>query len=407
VNAGTGRTIVIGAGLAGLAAAGELADRGLDVLVLEARERVGGRVWSERLEGPAGSAVIERGAEFVLEGYTELRRLARRHGLALADTGMSYYVREPRGVAVVTAALQAAGRRVARAARTSDRRSVAELVDALELPHELAEAVLARVEISCAQSSERLAPGVLEHAAAFDPLPSHRIAGGNQRLAVALAGRLGARVRLGTPVRAVEPAGVRTDGGELAADHVIVTLPLPLSRALPYTPLLPDWKRAALDRVEFGHAAKLHVALAAPSPASAVMSVPDRYWCWTATGGDGAVAPVLNCFAGSPGALERLEVRAGPDAWLARVTRLRDDLEPAHEPAVLTSWSDDEWARGAYSAGGLDAHPGDDALLAAPVGSLHFAGEHTAGDWSGLMEGALRSGLRAAREVAAAGRRAP
>jgi monoamine oxidase len=57
--------IVIGAGFAGLAAATELADRGVDVLVLEARDRVGGRVWSDR----AGCAVIERGAEFVLDCY--------------------------------------------------------------------------------------------------------------------------------------------------------------------------------------------------------------------------------------------------------------------------------------------------------------------------------------------------
>ena len=100
----SGRTIVIGAGFAGLAAADRLAERGADVLVLEARDRVGGRVWSEWLAG----AVIERGAEFVLDGYDELRRLAAREGLALADTGMSYYQREPRGVAATTGDLQAA-----------------------------------------------------------------------------------------------------------------------------------------------------------------------------------------------------------------------------------------------------------------------------------------------------------
>jgi phytoene dehydrogenase-like protein len=61
--------IVIGAGFAGLAAATELADRGVDVRVLEARDRVGGRVWSDR----AGGTVIERGAEFVLDGYDVLR----------------------------------------------------------------------------------------------------------------------------------------------------------------------------------------------------------------------------------------------------------------------------------------------------------------------------------------------
>ena len=64
--------IVIGAGFAGLAAATELADRGVDVRVLEARDRVGGRVWSDR----AGGAVIERGAEFVLDGYEVLREHA-------------------------------------------------------------------------------------------------------------------------------------------------------------------------------------------------------------------------------------------------------------------------------------------------------------------------------------------
>ena len=242
---------------------------------------------------------------------------------------------------------------------------------------------------------------MLEHAAAFEPLPSHRISGGNQGLARALAERLGERVRLGVPVRAVAPGVVRTDAGEVAADHVIVALPLPLARALSFTPALPESKRGALDRVGFGHAAKLHVPLARPAPPSAVMSVPDRYWCWTATGRDGAVAPVLNCFAGSAPALERLRVDDGPGAWLADLARLRPDLDLAPDGAVLTTWSDDEWARGAYRADGLDAQPGDDDRLAAPVGNVHFAGEHTAGAWSGLMEGALRSGVRAAAEVAA------
>ena len=72
----SGRTIVIGAGFAGLAAADRLAERGADVLVLEARDRVGGRVWSATL----GGVVIERGAEFVLDGYDQLRRLATPRG---------------------------------------------------------------------------------------------------------------------------------------------------------------------------------------------------------------------------------------------------------------------------------------------------------------------------------------
>ena len=394
----SGRTIVIGAGFAGLAAADRLAERGADVLVLEARDRVGGRVWSERLEGPAGAAVIERGAEFVLDGYDELRRLAAREDLALVDTGMSYYVREPRGVAARTADLQEAGRALARAAEAGDGRSVAELVGGLGLPEAVAEAVLARVEISSAQGAERLAASVLEHVAAFAPLPSHRIAGGNQGLALALARRLGDRVLLGTPVRAIEGGVVRTDGGDLDAAHVILAVPLPAALALPAA--LPDWKRAALGRVETGHAAKLHVPLAAAPPPSAVMSVPDRFWCWTAEAAPGAVAPVANCFAGSPRALAALGVAAGPETWLARLADVRPELALAGG-AVLTTWDDDPWTGFAYTADGLTERTGDDAALAAPAGALHFAGEHTAGDWRALMEGALRSGIRAADEVLA------
>jgi monoamine oxidase len=383
--------IVVGAGFAGLAAATELADRGVDVLVLEARDRVGGRVWSDR----AGGAVIERGAEFVLDGYELLRGHAARFGLELADTGMSYYVREPRGVPCTTEELQAAGREVARAAREAavggpgaggDRAataggheadedgdrpapSVADVVAAAGLAPAAAEAVLARVEISAALGAERLGAEVLQHAAAFDPLPSHRIAGGNQRLAEAMAARLGDRVRLGVEVRSL---------GELDAAHVILAVPLPALRRFE----LPGWKRAALDRAEMGHAAKLHVPLARPAPTSAVMSVPDRFWCWTAADTPG----VVNCFAGSPAAVGRL---AEAEVWIEALRRLRPELELDAGAAVLTTWPD-----GAYSAAGLD----EDAL-AAPAGDVHFAGEHTAGPWAGLMEGALRSGIRAAREI--------
>jgi monoamine oxidase len=374
--------IVIGAGFAGLAAATELADRGVDVLVVEARDRVGGRVWSDR----AGGAVIERGAEFVLDGYDVLRGHAARFGLELAGTGMSYYVREPRGVPCTAEELQAAGRAVARAARQEtaggvrsaagggDRLggpSVAEVVASADLSPAAAEAVLARVEISAALGADRLSAEVLEHAAAFEPLPSHRIAGGNQQLAEAMAERLGERVRLGVEVRSLD---------ELHAGHVILAVPLPALARFE----LPDWKRAALDRAEMGHAAKLHVPLSRPAATSAVMSVPGRYWCWTAAGAEG----VLNAFSGSPRALDRLAVQDGPATWLESVTDLRPELELA-DGAVLTTWPD-----GAYSAAGLD-----EQALAAPAGRLHFAGEHTAGPWAGLMEGALRSGIRAAREI--------
>jgi monoamine oxidase len=386
--------VVVGAGFAGLAAATELERAGFDVLVVEARDRVGGRVWSQTLDGNT----IERGGEFILEGYDRLRELAGRHGLTIADTGMSYYVREPRGVAGIDA--EALGRAGGAVARTAELGSVADVIAASAIEASLAEAVRARVEISCALEAEKLRPAVLEHVASFERLPSHRIAGGNQRLARAMAD--GLRVELGAPVRAIEQHehGVRilTRGGELDAEHVVLTLPLPALRDLAIEPPLPDWKQEALARVEIGQAAKLHVPLVAPAPPSAVMSVPDRFWCWTATGSEG----VLNCFAGSPSALQRLELGAGARRWLGLVAQTRPDLALAPEASVLTTWHDDPYSLGAYRADALVEV--DETLLEAPVERLHFAGEWAAGQWSALMEGALRSGARAATEVVSSSR---
>jgi monoamine oxidase len=94
------KVIVVGAGFAGLAAADELSRGGADVQVFEARDRVGGRVWSV----PFAGAVVERGAEFVLPGYTEMTSAVARAGLRLVRKGTLYGYREPRGGELVSRA---------------------------------------------------------------------------------------------------------------------------------------------------------------------------------------------------------------------------------------------------------------------------------------------------------------
>ena len=109
---------------------------------------------------------------------------------------------------------------------------------------------------------------------------------------------------------------------------------------------------------------------------------------------------MINCFAGSPAGLAALGVADGPERWLDRLCAVRPEFDlPAAPRAVLSTWSDDPWARGAYSATPVGSRAADNEALARPVGRMHFAGEHTAGEWSALMEGALRSGERAAAEV--------
>ena len=91
------RVVVVGAGLAGLAAADALLTAGVDVTVLEARDRVGGRVWSV----PFAGGIVERGAEFVLPCNTAVEAVAARFGLRLAPKGTPYGRREPRGAEAV------------------------------------------------------------------------------------------------------------------------------------------------------------------------------------------------------------------------------------------------------------------------------------------------------------------
>jgi len=400
------RVCVIGAGFAGLAAALALQEKGAEPVVLEARDRVGGRVHSTLL---GNGAVVELGAEFVEQGHRSLADLVARLGLDLAPAGMSYGDREPRGGLGVPQETYRA--EVAKLAELLVERpgrprglSVAALLDTLPLDPGAREAIAARIQVSAAQPVGALAATSLDHAGStFDRNESMRVAGGNQLVADRMAERLGQAVRLGAAAAAVAWSGpdvhVLASGGVVTADAAVVAVPASVAGRIRFDPPLPDWKRGALERVVYGHAAKLFVPLRRPAAPSAVLSVPDLYWTWTARGADGAVQPVVSAFAGSAPALERLGVAEGPGDWLGRLRALRPDLDVEVDGAVLSTWDDDPWVGAAYSTRTPGRDPGDDELLARPAGRLHFAGEHTAGDWAGMMEGAIRSGVRAAAEV--------
>ena len=401
------RVVVAGAGFAGLMAAYRVAQAGHEVLVLEARDRVGGRVWSQELIPGDPRTVVERGAEFVLDGYDVMRTVLADLSLDLADTVMSYHQRDYRGGPPATGqdVARCAAAVAAAAAGAAPGTSLAELVAGWERSPALA-AYLSRVE-----ATNGVRAGVLAAAAVSDvtagvgPRPSWRVAGGNQRVARGLAARLGAAVRLNRPVRSIEHdrGGVRvlTDDGAAAGDAVIVAVPLAVLRRLLVTPPVPGPVRRAWQRAGLAHNAKLHLPLTRRAAPSAVQSVPGKFWTWTAADATGQVQPVVHAFGGTPGGLAALAVSAGPATWASRIAALRPDLAVDGGRALLTTWNDDPWAGESYSALTVDVAGGDGEIIAAPAGRVHFAGEHTAGDWAGLMEGALRSGERAAREVLA------
>lgn len=394
------RAVVVGAGFAGLAAADALRRGGAEVVVLEARDRVGGRVWSRELEN---GSVVEMGAEFILAENTEVRETAARLGLNLLDKGMAYGRRELRGAdPFEPVELDVAVAEIERALAAGEGRglSARALMDRLEMPSAVREALAARVEVSAAGPADAVAAEGLVMVAHIDDFPAPSVAGGNQRIALELAARLGDAVRLSHPVSSVAwgegGATVRTGADEVSADACLIAVPASVLGKIAFDPALPAPLENALDAVSYGHAAKLFVPLRAETKASAVLSIPGRYWVWTANGADGRVQPVASCFAGSAAALDALGVTDGPRGWARSLAELRPDLELDPTGALVSTWDDDPWIEAAYSAWVTEEVT---AELTRRRGPLAFAGEHTAGEWHGLMEGALRSGARAAAQL--------
>ncbi len=398
------RVCVIGAGFAGLAAADALRIAGADVVVLEARDRVGGRVWSDRL---GNGAVHERGGEFVTRGYDTMGALCARLGLELAGMGIRYPDRELRPDPGLDPDAVAAGLEAALAAARSgpDVPAVDALAAAVADP-DVRELFAARLQSAAAYPIEGL------RARWFAELPgllareeTRRVAGGNQRLAEALAAGLERPPVLGAEVRAIRLAGragsprpagsaaaaggaaapvvVATDRSEIEADACVLAAPCWAVAEIAIDPPLPAATAVALAALPVGTAAKLAVALAAPAPPRAVMSVPDRFWAWTTT-----EAGAAGAWAGSAPVVAAM---GDAEAWLGRVAALRPEL--ALDPADMAHTV---WER-AYSVQATES----EGPRATGSARLVLAGEHTAGAWTGTMEGALRSGLRAARDLLA------
>jgi len=401
-----------------LAAAAELGRAGKQVLILEARERVGGRCWTRRL--PGVSAPIELGAEFI-HGKPEVTlRLLKRAGIAAVDSvRASRYV--DRGRLEPINPFAVAQRAVRGAALPEDVSFLSFLAHRRMAARTRTFARLMVQGFDAADPARVSARSIIEEWGSGTSMGASqpRPAGGYGPLLEALAAEAlgdGVRLRSQAVVRGIRwhPGAVEIQGEFLGrrfvekAQRVIVTLPLGVlqSSAVRFHPVLRG-KPAALRHLASGPVVKAALRFEHPfweerSPGTAFFHAPRAAFptFWTPLP---ARVPLLIAWAGGPKAerLARLSEENLIEEALRGVRAVFGKV-PALQAALVHDWRRDPFARGAYSyvrVGGEGARE----RLAEPVAdTLFFAGEATDTEEAGTVAGALRSGSRAARQILAA-----
>lgn len=415
--------------MAGLASARSLTQAGQSVLLLEARERLGGRVYTSPTTGPG--VPIELGAEFVHGRPRELWDIIEAARLPTQPVVNRHYARRDGRIASVTGYMERVNRILEEAKDQGDRdRSVAEYLETRpSSDHEAVALAKAYVEGFHAADTRKMSLHGLVHAESATSAAGEtqfRLGLGYDAIVTWLRSQLPetrTKIRLGTVVsqirwkRGMVGVDIRTATGEaqtVSAPQAIVTLPLGVLKArddtpgsVRFTPGLGD-KAAALERLEMGAILRLVLwfdAVFWPVPDLSFLHDPTGLlpiW-WTRAP---VQAPVLTGWVGGPPAADL--ARDGPDRLHQRALHSLGhalDLDPATVRSHLREmhyhdWIEDPFSRGAYSyvaVGGLGA---EDRLAAPVEGTLFFAGEATVSDGHlGTVHGAIASGYRAAREA--------
>ncbi len=391
------RIVVVGAGIAGLTAALRLSEGGFDVTVLEARDRVGGRLLSVKLDN---GAVVEMGGEWIRSDHDGVARLAESLDVRLVPVGVDFALRDLTGAPAIP---RVEHERVARlvssaiASLSADERQVnsaEDLLDGLDDGSDAFRVFRLRIEGSAAIPLSRVGVDELTGDFGVGEATYLRVEGGNQTLAM-IAAEVLENVRLNTTVDVIEvrDGGVRVvcGGQSIAAEGVVVAVPLPLLRRLRFDPPLEGDLVAAIESIEMGTAAKVAVSTPSPPPLLARQNGETTWWCWTGNGGDGAARKAVTAFAGTQAAVARVS-----HDWRRKLESMVPDIDLGDDSRFL-DWGSEEWSRGCYTALGPDQEQLLDALDR--KAEVVFAGEHTSG--SGSIDGAILSGERAAAQLAA------
>ena len=448
------RVLVVGAGLAGLSAAYELTQAGHEVMVLEARSRPGGRVYTLR-DPFADGLHAEAGATRVPDHHHFTRKYVELFGLTLdpfqpADLASIYHVRGRRIQAApgqevdwpheLTPEERALGRDGIRQKYIgSALNELGDVTDPNWPPPELLKRYdrMNRSDFWRARgaSSEAVAllslGGIDDQAETWSALFMLRnqalsrkfrrydkIRGGNDLLPRAFAARLSEKILYGTPVVRIEQDGrgvkatFRRGGSHhtIAGDRLICAVPFSVQKNIEVVPAFSVEKQAAIEELPYLSASKIF------------LQCRRRFWTdqklsgfattdlpigqvWDVTYGQPGPRGILQAF---PISLHSRRVTAMSETEciafaLEHVEAVYPGVRESFEGGASKCWDADEWARGASAYykpgqfGSLLPH------VARPEGRIHFAGEHTSVWIDGWMQGALESGDRVAREVNAVG----
>ncbi len=459
-QAATGRTgtlpkavdvVVVGAGVSGLVAAREVARAGRSVLLLEARDRVGGRVFNHTL---ANGAVIERGGAFVGPTQDHILALASELGVQtfkeyvdgqnVYSSGLvtlKYTGTIPPDPTILpdAALLQTLIDQMSRdvpvdapwtapKAAEWDATSLHDWVHANTVNPATANLLLCYLQPSFGTDARELSllfflwyiatagnetnPGTFERSSGTaDGAQDSRFVGGSQQVPLRLAAQLGDMVALAAPVRRISQTAdgvvVHSDRGAVSAAHVIVAAPPPLVGAIDWDPLLPPLRAQLMQRMAMGTLMKCDAVYATP------------FWRAAGLSGSGLAdsGAVRASFDNSPpdASVGVLLAFVGGSTWRTYGTQTLDQRRAAvlagfarlFGPQALTpidyveqDWTHERWTQGSPIAScGTGTITAFGSQIRTPFGRVHWAGTETSTYWAGFMDGAVRAGKRAAQEV--------
>lgn len=423
-------TIVVGAGVAGLTAARLLAQAGQSVLVLEARNRIGGRTHTDRADG----YTTDRGASWIhgIDG-NPLTEVVNDFGMRSVEftvgsyqalgRPIAYY--SPTGELLSDAASQAFGHDVsefdhhlaatikAAVLGSTYADAIEETLSALDWDAERAERVREFLHHRSEEQYGVCAENLDAHGLDDDSVEGDEVVfpDGFDELAANLA--TGLDIRLGHLVSHIEwsaeGVSVLSGQGKFSAAKVVVTVPIGILKSTDFTfsPSLPVPLTEAIEGFEMNNFEKVFMRFPRKFWDQDVYAIRQqgeagKWWhsWYDLTALDGV--PTLLTFAAGPSAIE---TRAWNDEQIAQsvleaLRGIYGDRVEDPEHVLVTNWQDDPYSRGSYAYMKPGSVPENHDLLATPVGGvLHLAGEATWGEDPATVTAALRSGHRAAENI--------